>query len=62
MSSVPRTDQRLTDQGGETDWKVLAIDVNDPLAPLIDGKSLIPIRIRLTTQISRMLKRTALAS
>jgi inorganic pyrophosphatase len=27
-------------QGGETDWKVLAIDVNDPLASLIDGKCL----------------------
>lgn len=26
-------------QGGETDWKVLAIDVNDPLAPLVNSKS-----------------------
>ncbi|KAL4918734.1 inorganic pyrophosphatase [Aspergillus aurantiobrunneus] len=23
--------------GGETDWKVLAIDVNDPIAPLVDN-------------------------
>jgi inorganic pyrophosphatase len=45
MSSVPRTGQRLTDQGGETDWKVLAIDVNDPLAPLIDGTSPHALRV-----------------
>lgn len=25
---------------GETDWKVLAIDVNDPLAPKLNGKCL----------------------
>jgi len=24
---------------GETDWKVLAIDVNDPLAPKLNGKA-----------------------
>lgn len=23
--------------GGETDWKLLVIDVNDPLAPLVDS-------------------------
>jgi inorganic pyrophosphatase len=27
-------------KGGETDWKVMAIDVNDPLASLVDSKSL----------------------
>lgn len=26
--------------GGETDWKVLGIDVNDPIAPLVDGMGL----------------------
>lgn len=26
---------------GETDWKVLAIDVNDPLASKLNGKYLI---------------------
>jgi len=36
--SKPGIARGLTDKGGETDWKVLAIDVNDPLAYLIDGK------------------------
>lgn len=26
-------------QGNETDWKLIGIDVNDPLAPLLNSKS-----------------------
>jgi hypothetical protein len=26
-------------QGNETDWKLIGIDLNDPLAPLLNSKS-----------------------
>lgn len=30
---------------GETDWKIIVIDINDPLADQINGKYLFPIYI-----------------
>jgi inorganic pyrophosphatase len=29
---------------GETDWKVIAIDVNDPLAPKLNGRFCLVMR------------------
>lgn len=46
-------------QGGETDWKVLAIDVNDPLAPLVDSErhSFRSPRVTLWCRTDRRLQR-----
>lgn len=36
---MDRCSLRTSLQGNETDWKLIGIDVNDPLAPLLNSKS-----------------------
>lgn len=48
-------------KGGETDWKILGIDINDPLARYVDCKSHAPKLkslkwLRFVVKLSKMLR------
>lgn len=46
LSSVCSISVHCCAASGETDWKVLAINVNDPLAQHLNGKLLLHVKYR----------------